>query len=62
MSYNMLQQSIYEYGLSIIAAQIAMPVHVLVSKISGQEEFTGTEIIAISKLIGIDNPEKIFLH
>ena len=62
MSHQELRKYIYEYAVSIIAKELNISMSELLSKINGQVEFTGTEIIVMSQLIGIKNPEQIFLH
>ena len=60
MVHIILQKYVYKYAINIIAKEMAMLPQTLIDKINGVEEFTGTEIIKISKLLNIDNPEYIF--
>lgn len=60
MKYKELKKYIYEYAVLSIAKELDISMIELLSKIDGQIEFTGTEIILMSQLIGIKNPEQIF--
>lgn len=62
MQHQELRKYIYEYAVLNIAKELHMSMIELLSKIDGQVEFTGTEIIMMSQLMGIKNPEQIFLQ
>lgn len=62
MLHQGLKKHIYEYALSLLAKELDISPLELLSKVDGKTEFMGTEIILMSKLMNINNPEQIFLQ
>ena len=61
MAHQGLKKHIYEYAVSLIAIELGISPADLLSKVDGKMEFMGTEIILMSQLMDINNPDQIFL-